>query len=544
MAEPVYSTRCAHMVPLALSVAFLLAIASACFADGGPTVAPGDTSVESPDSPPCSVPTNGFLLEAGAPVPTVPGFEEMAFYDVRQGRVLRTVPKPSGSWLWTSDDLREATIFRNPDLYASDQVQLRWTKPSAPGIHCDAKFDVPDSFVMAVYCANQPADSDAQTSCRAGLTDQIQINVLDLKQWMTATLAADKRLASDTVSDLVPFFDGVPLPGIHPDNPNAQPKPSFGAHSYTTLRFTLVRNDSNKAVWTRLLNRPTWEGRPVEVSIGFENGDPMRFAVLKGGTTKWPQERFWLIVLPKLATVMGMVVILSALVLFFAMVQSTGIVRDSSAPPRPDGTSPYSLARVQMAFWFFLVVASYFLLFLVIKDTDTITPSVLTLIGISAGTALGAAVIDAGDKADATERIRAVAQLDPARPEVEQLRARVSSLRQAFADLNTRAPAATPADQAVQRAEKDRVAGDLALAERQLAFFEMRPWKRVMYDLLGDNGAISFHRFQMFVWTLVLGIVFASRVMADLAMPEFSATVLGLMGISSGTYVGFKLRQT
>jgi hypothetical protein len=30
-------------------------------------------------------------------------------------------------------------------------------------------------------------------------------------------------------------------------------------------------------------------------------------------------------------------------------------------------------------------------------------------------------------------------------------------------------------------------------------------------------------------------------VLRDLAMPDFSAMVLGLMGISSGTYFGFKL---
>jgi hypothetical protein len=29
----------------------------------------------------------------------------------------------------------------------------------------------------------------------------------------------------------------------------------------------------------------------------------------------------------------------------------------------------------------------------------------------------------------------------------------------------------------------------------------------------------------------------------DLAMPEFSATLLGLMGLSSGTYLGFKVPE-
>jgi hypothetical protein len=66
----------------------------------------------------------------------------------------------------------------------------------------------------------------------------------------------------------------------------------------------------------------------------------------------------------------------------------------------------------------------------------------------------------------------------------------------------------------------------------------------VMYDLLAENNLISFHRFQIFVWTLILGIMFIANVYNELAMPQFSATLLGLLGISAGTYVGFKLPET
>jgi hypothetical protein len=45
----------------------------------------------------------------------------------------------------------------------------------------------------------------------------------------------------------------------------------------------------------------------------------------------------------------------------------------------------------------------------------------------------------------------------------------------------------------------------------------------------------------MATWTVVLGFVFAVAVYQSLAMPDFSATLLGLMGISAGTYVGFKI---
>ena len=63
-------------------------------------------------------------------------------------------------------------------------------------------------------------------------------------------------------------------------------------------------------------------------------------------------------------------------------------------------------------------------------------------------------------------------------------------------------------------------------------------------DVLSDaSGNISLHRFQMFAWTIVLGIIFIASVYNDLEMPQFSATLLGLMGISSGTYLGFKVPE-
>jgi hypothetical protein len=62
-------------------------------------------------------------------------------------------------------------------------------------------------------------------------------------------------------------------------------------------------------------------------------------------------------------------------------------------------------------------------------------------------------------------------------------------------------------------------------------------------DLLTDANGINFHRFQMVVWTIVLGILFCVGVYTTLAMPQFSGTLLALMGISSGTYLGFKIPE-
>jgi hypothetical protein len=74
-----------------------------------------------------------------------------------------------------------------------------------------------------------------------------------------------------------------------------------------------------------------------------------------------------------------------------------------------------------------------------------------------------------------------------------------------------------------------------------LAFYRGNRGRRFLTDILGDNGAISFHRFQIAAWTLVLGIIFLKEVFTEIAMPDFNATLLGLMGVSAGTYVGFKI---
>ncbi|HEY0549914.1 MAG TPA: hypothetical protein VGF13_09950, partial [Verrucomicrobiae bacterium] len=62
-------------------------------------------------------------------------------------------------------------------------------------------------------------------------------------------------------------------------------------------------------------------------------------------------------------------------------------------------------------------------------------------------------------------------------------------------------------------------------------------------DILSDCGSYSFHRFQIFAWTIVLAVIFVTSVYNNLKMPEFSATLLGLMGISAGTYIGFKIPE-
>ena len=47
----------------------------------------------------------------------------------------------------------------------------------------------------------------------------------------------------------------------------------------------------------------------------------------------------------------------------------------------------------------------------------------------------------------------------------------------------------------------------------------------------------------MLVWTVVVFFVFWGAVWNKLALPEFDNTLLALMGISAGAYLGFKFPE-
>jgi hypothetical protein len=293
------------------------------------------------------------------------------------------------------------------------------------------------------------------------------------------------------------------------------------------LQFRLERNSDNKKIWASLLRDPFHHSiRRVEASIGM-SGSPsvpaekssFDLAVVRWEWWAWA----WLAALVLL------------LVLFGWLVRKRDMLRDG---PKP---CPYSLGRCQMAWWFFLIIVSYVVIWLISGDQDTITASLLGLMGISAGTALGSVMIDSagGDGAltqAATDRTALLAAQDNAE--------KTLAAAQAAAD-------AAPADAGVQKnladakAAKAVVDSKLTVVNNQInnvaKVVETRGFFR---DLVSDsNGTVGLHRFQIVVWTAVLGVIFMVSVLTKLNMPEFSATLLATMGISAGTYLGFKFPE-
>lgn len=323
--------------------------------------------------------------------------------------------------------------------------------PAAPGANAaDAACPTPQQYAAVAVTdvkAFEPYGGRAplaEVSLRDGII--VTVNNLDV------LLAREQ--CSPRQKKIVLFLDGRPLPDIRPyppSNPVAN-----------TLNFVLNRTETSRDVWTHLLGKPQFRPRQLAVSVGLEDEYPIA-----------SQQTIALRVIPLgwLALWASLFAVLS--IAFLLLARRSDVLRDPGPALAPGRRKPYSLARTQGAVWFGLVLASYLFIGMITGDyATTITPTVLAMMGISAGTVIGSSLIDHPP-----------------------------------GDAEPREPMAS------------------------------RGW---LADILSDRYGVNFHRFQMASWTLVLAIVFIQQVYRDLAMPDFDATLLGLMGISAGTYLGLK----
>jgi hypothetical protein len=363
----------------------------------------------------------------------------------------------------------------------------------------------------------------------AGMGDWIAVEVDQLSE----------AIEKDKINprDLVLYLNGRALKGV-----NALP---IEDASGKNLSFQLKRTEDSREAWSTLLGRPSLRSnlREVTVSVGFPDKQALPFS--DSNQTR----RINLRVYHGWWAVGAFIALLVVMVVFVRLAKRGYLIRDSNPPNPPAGKlKPYSLALTQAAWWFFLVIGSFLLIYLITGDYNTITDQALILMGIGTGTALGAAMIDA------TKRDTADTELTGLRPERAKLEAEVKELLATEAELKrniaTAGAKATSEDQlalrdtsvAVQekQAKLDETIKKIDEAEAGLS----KPVSEgLRKDLLTDVNGVTLHRFQMVVWTIVLGVLFCIGVYKDLAMPEFSGTLLALMGISSGTYLGFKIPE-
>jgi hypothetical protein len=312
-----------------------------------------------------------------------------------------------------------------------------------------------------VAAANIPTPKVTSVIGTLGVGQTIAVEISGLAEWS----------AENNPRKLVPYLNGRALNGTYPEHVNLHEN---------KLLFHLERTPDSDQVWADLFHEPVLR-RPVTVSVGLEDQSPFN-------TLFDYDNRVGLIIIPKTFGILSLAVILISAGLFVFLAKTTDIIRCSGRQPAGGKKKRYDLERAQTAFWFALVLPTYVCLWLITGDLNTLTPSVLGLIGISGATTLIGNLIK--------------------RPKGQE-GVYVSG------ELNSTI--------------------ECSVVEAASAGF----WP----DILSDDDGYSFHRFRIVAWTILLGIIFVWSVYHYVAMPNFSGGVLAMMGISAATYLGFESLQ-
>jgi uncharacterized membrane protein YuzA (DUF378 family) len=356
----------------------------------------------------------------------------------------------------------------------------------------------------------------AGTGGSTELKDALKIKIGNLKGWREKNATAELHL----------FLAGTELKNVVAV---ATSSDAGDPAELSAVKVTLdVDNDEagiNRKAWVQVLQAAiVRSNHEVDVSVGPRDQTP------------FPAEPAAQISLDVFPWYTWLVVVFLALVAVgvAALGKFTNMLRDSNGAANP----PYSLAKHQMAVWFVVIVGSYLYVWLITGQFSAISTTALILIGISGVTGLLAVSMDAAKRTDA---VKTRAQLQAEHHALDK------TLNDPAAGLTTQLRAAAPGSP-----EATLLTATITpkLARRQelkmllsvpvLPSDTNRWW---LIDLLTDDSGVSFHRLQMAIWTLVLVMVFIRAVYADILMPDFDSTLLGLLGISSGTYLGFKFPE-
>lgn len=260
------------------------------------------------------------------------------------------------------------------------------------------------------------------------------------------------------------------------------------------FRFVFPIRDTpeDRDEWNKLRNIHG-QFRPISISLAFDLEELTHTLRTKLGSSLdsvssgKPEQQFkFRIYSPWSAGIFALAYLL-AIVVFCWFAGVPNLLRDPAGPMR-DGKHIFSLSRCQLAWWFFVIFAAWIFLWVTTASRDTLNQTALIVLGIGSATAFSGAV--AG-----------------------KVQAFVTKTN--LADVK------------------------LQVSERPRPFRTgLGAW---LYDILSDSDTVGFHRFQLVVWNVLLGAIFLWKTWSDFTMPEFNATLLGLLGLSAATFVGMKM---
>ncbi|MCB1053937.1 MAG: hypothetical protein KDD11_00310 [Acidobacteria bacterium] len=305
------------------------------------------------------------------------------------------------------------------------------------------------------------------------LDDTLVVHVQGLPAWLGPRSCDDVRL----------YLNGQPLKLLRASRCDLETE---------DVTFIMRRIDRAKeAAWQTLLPERDGLTSFADVTLGWADGTRLPTTVRDDQAITFAIADFHVVAFA------GAFLAIT-LIGFLVMAQRSAILRRAVGKRVPVVLRPYSLAKVQVAWWFFLVLSGFLLISILVGDIAPVPSSILAVLGIASGTYLGAEVIDKGKKPTVEVAL-------------EEGTVEVTLDKGSVVDV-------------VPEPAPETTRGFLS-------------------DLLSDGSGIAFYRFQIFVWTLVLGGFFLNAAWRNLAMPDLPSSLLGLMGISGGTFLGLKLPE-
>lgn len=361
--------------------------------------------------------------------------------------------------------------------------------------------------------ADTAAEEEKRAATIVELGDTIEVTMTGLRELLAdAECRRSKGLPKRTP---ILFLSAQPMKGLI----GYQPEPPTEKDG--KMRFDLVHSTASKNAWALVLANPWIADRPLDVSVGFEDSGPFKSGVQ--------------IPFRKLAVayaVLGTLFMLALIGIFLALLWLTDMCRDGKPAIPSDIVAiaansqtvygPFSLSKVQAGIWFLVILGAYIFIVAVTHDlSGTVNATALTLMGIGAATMVGSAVMQTneGQVTDAAAQAKAAKEL-----------------AQQMQDLKKRAETkeGTEEGEAINKSLKETEFAFRRATRQSIGFW---------YDIISDANGVSFHRFQMAAWTVVLAAIFAISVTRVLAMPDFDNTLLALQGLSAGTYLGLKMSE-
>ncbi|MBT9456750.1 MAG: hypothetical protein IV097_09020 [Burkholderiaceae bacterium] len=316
---------------------------------------------------------------------------------------------------------------------------------------------------------------------------EVKLTVPNLANWKQATKGDPAKLAL-TVS-------GIKLAGVAPE------VAASGVGGTLTYRLRRVTgNTDNEAAWAAIIKRALGGNSQFHAGLADDKGELATAEVTNSFKLPSKDERStWTVLMCGIALI----------AFTFAIAGKWGWLRDSYDIPEtllPAHQRTLSLGRCQMFWWTLVILVAWGTIAHATGNWFCINDSALILMGISAGTAVGAV------------------QASP--PRVVEL---VRKLNEAQAAVKG-APADAAAANALAAAEA-AISGDPQLKTSG-------PLKDLLSDV--DQGA-GLHRLQNVMFTIGLGIAYVWLAFHEGSMPTLPSTMLALMGISGSAYVGFKM---